>query len=118
MLNPKWGELPHAAIPELLKGTIRTELAKGKNKAFRVADIEAERSCARAVSAAVELSKLMITGYATRVVADYQPEIQIIIDAEQECFLNSIGAKEAKNWSNKSAGFVNAIVTAWSQIND
>ena len=115
-LDPKWSELSHKAIPDLLKGSIRKELAKGRDNASKVSDVAVVQLCARAVSAAYDLSDLMKIGYATRVVADYYPEIQISIPAGQECSLNSVGAKDAKSWSIKSAGYVSTIVAAWNQI--
>lgn len=117
-LDTRWAELPHKAIPELLNGTIKKAFTKGKAKASKVADVNVVQMCARAEHAAVELSKLMTIGYATRIVADYRPEIQISISSGQECTLNSVGAKDAKNWSTRSATYVSAIVAAWSQIND
>lgn len=119
-MNPKWSELPHKDIPEVLKGTIRKEFSRGKTKASKVSDWDTMHMCQRAATAALELSDLMTKGYATRIVADYYPEILISIDASpgHECFLNSIGAKEAQYWSSRSEVYVNEIVSVWSQIND
>ena len=99
--TPEWANLPHKDIPEVLKGTIRKRLAKGKIAASKVSDNEVVNLCGRAQHAALELSDIMKKGYATRVVADYSPEIEVTFSAGQEFFLNSVGTKDAREWPHE-----------------
>lgn len=115
-MNADWAMLQHAAIPDMLKGSIKRELAKGKMKAARVGDSALVELCAKAGSAALQLSALMQKGYATRVVADYSPEIPVSFLVGPQCSLNSVGAKDASDWPNKAAVYIGTIVMAWSQI--
>lgn len=116
-LNPEWSKLPHKDIPEVLKVSVKKMLVKGKAKASKVNDVESMRLCERAVVAARDLSEIMKTGYATRVAADYFPEIKIVFAGGQNCSLNSVGSTEAQYWPRQSAAYVGTIVEAWNQIN-
>lgn len=117
-LNTNWSRLPHHDIPELLKGVVKKELFQGKVKAARVRDSDVVALCAKAESAAIELSQLMQEGYATRVVADYTPEVQVDFSKGSDFTLNSVAIKHARDWPHRALAYVGTITSAWKQIHD
>lgn len=116
--DPDWFDLPHKVIPDVLKGAIRKKLSKGRVDASKVNDTDVVKLCERAKHAALELSELMKKGYATRVVADYYPEIEVSFAGDREFFLHSVGTNDARDWPQKASVYVRTIVLAWGQIND
>jgi hypothetical protein len=117
-LRPEWaGDMAHAKIPEMLRGTICSDLKKGHQKALRTSDHEVVVLCSRAVSAAKELAKLMDEGRATRVTADYHPEIPVSFSTGVRFRLNSVGVDAARIWPHRARALVADIQSAWRQIN-
>lgn len=115
-LKPEWSQnIAHASIPQLLTSSVTKELRKYKKQANIVNDYHLVDVCSTAVSAASELAKLMELGNATRVVADYHPEIPVVID--RKIFLNGVNLSHAKLWPQRARSLVSVIMEAWRQGN-
>lgn len=116
-LRAEWaGEMPHATIPELLRGTVCTELKRGHTKAVRTGDSELAALCSRAITASKDLAKLMDEGRAIRVVADYRPDVPISFAVGSRFKLNTIPVEEARIWAPKARAFLKDISSAWRQV--
>src|SRR4051812_403097 len=74
-LKPGWGRIAHSEVPKIIVGPLNKELSKGRDRAERASDSSTAALCSRAMNATHLLSDLMTSGYATRVAADYDPEI-------------------------------------------
>lgn len=115
-LKPEWqSNIAHASIPDLLKTSVVKELRKYKKQANNVGDYPLVNACDRAVSAANDLAKIMELGRATRVVADYHPEIRMVIN--KKLLLNSVDLSQAKLWPQRARLLFSVIDEAWSQGN-
>jgi hypothetical protein len=116
-LRVEWSTMAHAGIPEVLRGTVQRELKQGRTRAQRASDQEVVALCSRALAAVADLAKLMEKGYATRVTADYHPEIPVDFSGGQSFKLNTIGVDDARAWPNRAQVLVGAITSAWKQVN-
>ncbi|MEC5385532.1 hypothetical protein VVD49_07340 [Uliginosibacterium sp. H3] len=118
-LRPEWaGNIPHADIPNMLRGAIKESLGKGRKRALRAGDFELENLCARAISAAEDLAKVMEQGKATRVAADYHPDILVDFSGEQPFYLNKVSVHVAKDWPFRARAFLDTISQAWMQVDE
>lgn len=84
-----------------------------RQKAIKIGDAEAVKACNEGISALKDLSELMKTAYATRVAADYHPEILIKNKAGDRFTLNAVGITEAHGWPDKSRLWGSVIERAW-----
>ncbi|MEO6280065.1 hypothetical protein [Roseateles sp.] len=117
-MRPEWaGEMPHATIPEVLRGTIKRELAKGRAKALKADDHNLASQCASAASAAEDLARLMDEGRQVRVTADYYPEVLVNFVVAPDFELNSVAVNTASTWPFRAKSFVRIILGVWRQIN-
>ena len=116
-LNVDWTEVPHATYPELLQGKIRKRLVDGRRKANKVGDYELAKACNQAISAVRSLSEIMQLGFATRVTADYNPEIPVIFLKTSGFKLNSVLISDAHQWPSRARVLTATIEDAWIQIN-
>ncbi len=114
----EWGGIPHGDIPSVLVGAVKKALLKGRERAQRASDHDTAELCSRAVHAAHELSKMMTEGYATRVTADYYPEMKIDFSDAYDFTLNFVRVKDAAAWPSKARVLLRTISTAWRQVND
>lgn len=110
--------LPHADIPEMLRGKIKQNLKKGRQKALRAEDFDVLDLCERALAAVNDLANLMDEGRITRVVADYKPELLVDFTQGADYSLNTISVQEAQKWPYKARHYLSTISVAWKQIND
>lgn len=116
-LRPEWGnEIAHKAVPELLRGTVKTHLQQGSKKALRANDAEVVSLCEKAKSAAESLAKMMDQGRATRVAADYTPDIPVEFSTSADFSLNTVSVEEARQWPYRARGLIAIIASAWKQI--
>lgn len=116
-LRKEWGNIAHATIPNVLRGTVKEELKRGRSRAQKASDSETVELCGRAIAAASELATLMERGYATRVTADYYPNIKIDFSNLFDFQLNTVKVKDASVWPNKARTLAKTILSAWKQIN-
>lgn len=116
-LDPRWGELPHADYPKILTGSIKDTLKKGGVRARKASDWDLSDHCKQAMAAASELAKLMAQGSATRVTADYHPEIPVQFNPGERFTLNSIDITVAHQWPPRARVLTAVIASTWRQIN-
>lgn len=117
-LKPEWSQdLPHAQIPEILRGTIHKTFNDARNKALRRGDAEIIKMCESARSAASDLAKLLDLGRQVRVTADYHPEIPIDFVPQPNFVLNAISIDSARSWPHKAKAYVSPIVSTWRHLN-
>lgn len=102
----------------MLRGAVKKELLKGRERAQRASDNDTAELCSRAIYATHELSKMMTEGYATRVAADYHPEVKIDFSDAYDFTLNCVRVKDAADWPGKARAFLRTINSAWRQVND
>jgi hypothetical protein len=117
-LDTKWSQLPHADYPAVLRGAVKKKLQDGRKKAIRVNDAEVVGACAKAISAASEIAKLMETASATRVVADYNPQIPVDFLPNGRFSLNNINITDAHQWFHKADGWSSVVESVWSQLDE
>jgi hypothetical protein len=117
-LKVEWGRITHDGVPDLLMGAVKKVLQNGRERAKRASDDDTVELCSRAIHAAHELSKMMTEGYASRVAADYNPEVKIDFSDAYDFTLNFVRVKEAAGWPNKARAFLRTINSAWRQVND
>lgn len=118
-INSSRGELAHASIPEMLKGSIQKKLKNGRIQAIKSNDTELIKLCSRAIAATEALAKLLDEGRATRVTADYHPEIPVnFLTSRGDFQLNTVAVSDAQSWPHKARSLINTITTAWIQIGD
>jgi hypothetical protein len=115
-MRSEWGRMAHASLPEVLTAEVCRTLVKGRAKADKMGDMELVRQCSRAIKAAKELSSLMRASSATRVVADYHPEILVSFVHGERFTLNEIGITEAHQWPEKAQAWLGEIQDAWRQL--
>ncbi|WP_141097733.1 MULTISPECIES: hypothetical protein [unclassified Agrobacterium] len=116
-LNPaQWTELGHADYPEILRGSIRRELKRGKDNALRMRDTETVSLFSRALTAAEGIASLMRDASRVRVVADYNPDIPIQFLSGGRFSLNNVDITTAHQWVEKVDIWARAIEVAWSNI--
>jgi hypothetical protein len=113
----EWAELSHAQIPDMLRKTIKTTLTKGRQRAQKADDIDVFQLCQRAISAAEDLARLMEEGRATRVVADYHPDLLVDFSVGTGYELNTVSVQKAQTWPSKAHGYLSTISSAWKQLN-
>lgn len=109
--------IPHATMPELLRGKIKTLITKERFSAQKNGDTELVAICLRALSALEDLAKILDIGRATRTTADYNPEIQIDFSNGIAFRLNTISISDANSWPQRARGYLLTISLAWKQIN-
>ncbi len=116
-LDPiRWAELPHATYPELLRGEIRRELRKAKERSQRIGDPQAVGLLSRALTAADGIADLMRDASSVRVVADYNPDIAIEFLPGGRFSLNNVDITAAHQWVSKVDVWADAIESAWRYI--
>lgn len=115
-LRPEWSRMAHASLPEVLTVEVCKTLKKGRDRADRLGDMELVWQCSRAIKAAKELAALMRSSSATRVVADYHPEILVNFVHGERFSLNEVGITEAHQWPERAQAWLTDIEGAWSQV--
>lgn len=113
-LQPVLPAIPaqHASIPDFLRSVARGEIAAVKKAAMRAEDHQLVQLCSVAQQAANGLADLLGTGYSTRVVADYRPDISVIFSAPAGFQLNSVDVSEAQSWPHRTRLYTRAILAA------
>lgn len=116
-LDSDWSTIAHADIPGVLRGSVQRELKLGRTRAQRTNDAELVRLCSKALSAASDLAILMEKGYATRVAADYHPEILVDFSSQPSFRLNTVPVEDAHGWPYRARVLIGTITSAWKQVN-
>jgi hypothetical protein len=116
-LRAEWFGLKHASIPETLRGTVQKEIKRLLGKANKNGDHQLVQLCLSAKSASLNLADLLEKAYAARVVADYNPEIEVKF-SETQFELNDVSVSIARTWPHRASAYMNSIATVWGQIDD
>jgi hypothetical protein len=114
-LDRKWDKLGHRDYPDILRGKIKSQLDKFKRNAQKTRDKELIQLCLQAIHATHELAMLMEKGFATRVVADYFPEVKVDFITGDRFKLQNIEITEAHQWPDKADTLADTIISAWRQ---
>lgn len=115
-LDKDWVGLPHADYPSLLEGQILSKLQAGRRRARKLEDWELDTLCAQAISAVHELAKLVHSGSATRVIADYKPDVKVEFGDKSSFSLNHVPYSEAHAWPRRAGIFCETVAKAWRQL--
>lgn len=115
-LDQRWSELPHADYPRVLKGEITKQLKIGRKSATKSYDAELIKLCSQAINAAANLASLMLKSSATRVTADYHPEVPVQFLAGAGFSLNSVDIADAHTWPSQAKIYIKVIEAAWRQL--
>lgn len=114
--RPHWAKNGHSKLPRVLKDDVVKELRGNFDKGKKTGDNEIIRLCSDAISAAKALASLLEEGYATRVTADYFPDIAVDFVSTKDFKLNAITVTHAHSWPSKASGLVATLERAWRQI--
>lgn len=112
----EWSGINHSSVPDVLEGAVKKELVKGRERALRADDPGTAELCSRAVRATILLSQLMTKGYASRVTADYNPEVKIDFADIYNFELNYVAVKAAALWPSEARMLLRTIDSAWRQV--
>jgi hypothetical protein len=115
-LDAGWSQLPHASYPATLRGAVKKKLQEGRKKALKVGDHEVVAACAKAISAASEIASLMESASATRVVADYNPQIPVTFLENGRFSLNNINITDAHDWPVKADTWSSIVEKTWVNL--
>lgn len=116
VMSPKWDEMEHASMPQLLRGQIAAALKHGLTQARRNDDGELASTCSFALQAASQLADLLDQGRMTRVIADYRPDHPVDFSTVPDFSLNAVTVKMARSWRHRADLYMQTIEKAWGQI--
>lgn len=114
-LDPKWKHTAHAAIPNHLRTAIRRLVKSQLDKAVKqelVTISQKSRLLTALKIATDELANLLTEAYAVRIVADYQPEIPIIVE-EKVIILDGNKLTLASKWPSRANMYCSKILKVW-----
>ncbi|WP_234731321.1 hypothetical protein [Acidocella facilis] len=112
-LNESWATAQHSSIPKLLNGQIVEQIGRKRQRAAKLGDTAALQICSRAKQSAHDLAALMETAYATRVTADYHPEVIVEAETRGRFRLNLVSVTIAHDWPVKARENGERIKRAW-----
>jgi hypothetical protein len=101
-----WSDIGHAAIPDLLGG-FKSKISRQKRNILKTGIMpihQVHQISNRATAAINELVRLFNLSYATRVVADYEPD-RSIDDVDGILSLNSVKFSVASHWHEQASKF-------------
>lgn len=113
VLDEKWAKTPHGTYPGHLKGAMLRKLKKRASTLRDVRDFDNAKIFESACHGIPELAKIMEKGYDLRVIADYQPEVEINFSNKTDFTLNDIAISEAKSWPDRARKLSKIIISAW-----
>ncbi|WP_133065439.1 hypothetical protein [Niveispirillum lacus] len=116
-MSPDWERSAHKSFPEILTSSISKNLKSRRKAASRVEDTELVRRIDQAVRACKELAKIIEKANGARIVADYNPEIEVGFNGNARFSLNGIEITEAHQWYGQVRVLASQILSVWRQIN-
>lgn len=117
-INPVWGNIPHKSLPELLTGKVTKFIKndiKKKIKQGVFSPYEGESLKQKVVHSANELSNLLFDANRIRVIADYEPDVKVILKGST-FILDGEKISEAKRWKNIAEIHTNSIMKAYRDV--
>lgn len=115
-MDPAWAGLGHASYPDILTGNIRKSLKRARRRASKNDDDDLVEKIDKAVRSIHELTSIIRTAYAVRVIADYQPEEVICFTNAGRFTLRSVSATDAYDWESTSRAHCGSVYQAWSEV--
>ncbi len=112
-----WEEMRHASYPETLSGHITKEFRKAEKKARKINDYELQQKIHKVKSSINALKDLVKTANQIRIVADYEPDEQVLFTGETRFSLKSVDVNEAHDWGSNAKILCGSILPVWEQIN-
>lgn len=116
-MDSAWIHSPHKSYPEILSGQITRRLKHERRAAQKLGDTDLTKTIDSALRAIPKICEIIKEAYATRVVADYEPSIQVCFRGENRFSLNDIEISKAHQWQNRMQILISAVLTAWRQVN-
>lgn len=103
----------HDSVPKELESWVKKGISDVRKKASRISDNQSVEICKAATASISDLSRLMVAAYAVRVIADYEPEIPIILDGDRFA-LERTSVTDAHRWLARARADIVKIERAWS----
>lgn len=116
-MNTQWKNAPHRSYPEILSRSIAQKLHAERRKANKNRDYELLNLIFTAHRAIPEISKIIKEAYATRIVADYEPDILVDFKGGDRFSLNEVQITNAHEWYQRVSILTESLLAAWRQIN-
>lgn len=106
----------HGGLPSDLVSLARKDIGQIKNKAHRLRDWDVVSRCEVCTHQLHGLSELLKSAYATRVTADYEPEIIAAIERDGAITMGDKKISEAQRWPDQAASLSGQIEDFWSKL--
>lgn len=103
----------HDSVPRELESWVKKGISDVQKKASRISDNQSVQICKAATASVSDLSRLMVSAYAVRVIADYEPEIPIILDGDRFT-LERTSVTDAHSWLARARADITKIERAWN----
>ena len=116
-MNSKWRSANHKDYPIILENSIQKELTKELKKARKRDDRNLVDKISRARHASREIARLMKQAYAVRLVADYEPQVEVKFANADRFSLSDIDITTAHEWQPNVRTLIKNLRVAWNQIN-
>jgi hypothetical protein len=110
-----WKYTAHKEIPNLLLTSVKKKLDSSLKSSVSkgiINEHERSRIQTKHTSSVNELASLLQMAYSARLIADYEPEILIVVQG-RELILDTYRLKVAKSWPSKAGIYCSAIKSAW-----
>lgn len=107
----------HDSVSKELESWVKRGISDIQKKASRISDNQSVEICKAATASISDLSRLMLAAYAVRVIADYEPEVPIILDGERFA-LDRTSVTDAHGWLARARANIAKIDRAWSLTNE
>ncbi len=111
-INPRW-DAAHSGVPDLLEGNIYRQLHNYRASSAKRQDAQTVEICSRGLSALRALAELMRGAYAVRVLADYNPQIRVVVEANARFALGPINITVAHGWPERGRTLTRQVQRAW-----
>lgn len=118
--NGSWGKTMHASIPQLLRTSVLNEPKSTLNKMeWKSLITTAQKSAylTKLSSSTGELANILSEAYSVRVIADYEPEVEIVRQADTNVFLlSNTKLSTARTWPDRANNYCKVIRSVWKDI--
>lgn len=114
-INPHW-DAAHAGVPDLLEGAIYRQISSFRSSSAKRQDAETVQICSSGLAALKALAELMRTAYSVRVLADYNPEIRVLIEADARFALGPTNITVAHGWPERGRALTRQVRRAWRLV--
>ena len=109
----KWRTISHKNVPEVMLGEVSKGLKRRLSRARRLGDSTAQSELRQALRASQQLAEILTNGYASRVAADYNPDILVVFEKEIRFSLSSVNISSAHEWEQSVRTLSRSVHKAW-----